>query len=257
MKSRSKVFLGFLVIACAILTIAADSRTVRLVSLEWPPYIGTSLSDGSPMVKHNGFIAEIVNKAFKKAGYTVIIDFKPWNRALYEATEGLYDGLFPEYSSEERKVDFEYSSEIMGGPVGYLKRKADKIVIDSPADLKKYKIGIVSGYIHLKELESDPGIKKDEVADDETNIRMLLGNRFDLIEIDRFVAEYLIKDKFAPNADKLEFILPAREQMPLYIVFSKKAPGVKEKAAAFNAAIAEMKKSGEIDRIIKEHGFGK
>jgi polar amino acid transport system substrate-binding protein len=252
---KSKSILVVMVLVVTIGSLSAQANVIKLVSLEWPPYIGSSLTTTGMTGTNQGFVAAIVTEAFRKAGYTLVIEFKPWNRALDEATRGVYDGLFPEYYSDERKVDFLYSEEIMGGPVGYLKRKADTFTIRQSSDLANLRIGIVAGYIHLQEIETTKGLRTEEVSDDETGIRMLLGNRLDVMEMDKYVAQYIIRDKFASRSAELEFIEPAREILPLYIVFSKKAANYQQKAAAFNRAIAQMKTDGSITRILAQYGF--
>ena len=43
----------------------AEDRTVKLTSREWPPYVGSTLSDG-------GTVTETVRRAFAAVGYLYI-----------------------------------------------------------------------------------------------------------------------------------------------------------------------------------------
>jgi ABC-type amino acid transport substrate-binding protein len=252
---RRIAFVCALLVAAALVSTAAGEKTVRLVSLDWPPYIGSSITDGSPSKPNNGYVAELVVEAYKRMGYKVVIDFKPWARALEESTNGLYDGLFPEYYGEERKTDFIYSNPFPGGPVGLMKRKDFKFTYTSLKDLKGYTVGVVTDYINTAEFDAATHFKKEAVVDDETNIRKLYAKRVDFIFIDKYVALDIIRTKYPEYEKEFEFI--ELEVKPLYIVFSKKAAGVQAKLNDFNAGLAAITKDGTVKAILAKHGFGK
>lgn len=256
---RFFAFAGLVLALGAVLAIlgSATVKSVRLVSLDWPPYIGSEIRDGSPMVPNNGYVAEIVIEAFKRVGYSTTVAFRPWERAVAEATQGIYDGLFPEYYGEERKTDFIYSDPFPGGPVGLMKRKDSPISFKTLQDLKGYRIGVVSGYINTAEFDAAAFLTKDEAVDDETNLRKLIFKRIDLIFIDRYVGEYLVRTSFPEAVGQLEFMEPALEVKPLYIVFSKKAPGVTQKIKDFNQGLALITADGTVAKIMEKRGFSK
>ncbi|OHD12754.1 MAG: hypothetical protein A2Y34_14335 [Spirochaetes bacterium GWC1_27_15] len=249
---KINLILAFIVISFFVFS---QNKIVYLVTLDWPPYISSTAKDSSPQLANYGYVAEIAYEAFKKAGYELKIDFKPWERAVKEATDGDYDGLFPEYYGEERKKDFVFSDPFPGGPLGFYKRKDFKIKFSSLKDLKDYKIGVVRGYINTVEFDNATYLQKEDVVDDETNIKKLYFGRINLIVIDKFVGEYLIKTKFPNYYDELEFLEPPLEVKDLYIVFSKKSKDYQQKLKDFNKGLAEIKKSGLIDKILKKQGF--
>jgi polar amino acid transport system substrate-binding protein len=77
----------------------ANTQTIYLNSLEWPPYIGKNLPN-------QGYVAQFVNSAFAIEGIKLEIKFLPWMRAYKNAKSGISDGLFPEYYSTENEKDF-------------------------------------------------------------------------------------------------------------------------------------------------------
>jgi polar amino acid transport system substrate-binding protein len=237
--------------------ILAQAKKVTLTTLDWEPYIGEKLAG-------KGYVYEIVSEAFKSVGYQVNINFYPWARAVDEAESGRADGLFPEYYGDERKANFVFSAPFPGGPVGLLARKESKITF--PADpqkeqtkalqwMKQYSFGVVRDYINTKEFDAASFLKKDVSDSDEQNIKKLLAKRTDLIFIDKFVAQYLIKTTFPTSANELEFLEPPLEVKPLYIVFSKKAPGYEQKMKDFNEGLDKLQKAGTIKAIMKKYGF--
>ena len=235
----------------------AEPKKITLTTLDWEPYIGEKLPG-------HGYVYEIVAEAFKSVGYQVNIQFLPWPRAVEAAKSGKADGLFPEYYAEKRKTDFVYSDSFPGGPVGFLARKDSRITF--PVDprkeqtkalrgMKHYTFGVVRDYINTKEFDAASFLKKDMADNDEQNIAKLYAKRINLIFIDMLVAQYLIKTRFPQYAKDLEFLTPPLEVKPLYIVFSKKAPGYKQKMKDFNEGLKILKKNGAIEAIMKKYWF--
>jgi ABC-type amino acid transport substrate-binding protein len=235
----------------------AQVRKVTLTTLDWQPYTGEGLPG-------HGYACRIVAEAFRAEGYQVDIRFYPWARALAEAREGLADGLFPEYYSEERKADFIYSSAFPGGPVGFMARRDSRIAYHGDPrteqakvlqGLKQYTFGVVRGYINTAEFDHAAYLKKEFCDSDEQNINKLYNGRIDLIFIDKFVADYLVETRFPSYAGALEFLEPPLEVKPLYIVFSRKAPDCGQKARDFDAGLARLLRSGRVKAIMRQYGL--
>ncbi len=235
----------------------AGTKKITLTTLDWEPYIGEKLPG-------HGYVYEIIFEAFKSVGYQVNIQFYPWARAVETAKSGRADGLFPEYYDEGRKAEFVFSNSFPGGPVGFMIRKDSGITF--PADprrkqekvlrgMKQYTFGVVRDYINTREFDAASYLKKDVSDSDEQNIRKLHAKRIDLIFIDKYVAQFLIKTKFSQYANDLVFMDPPLEVKPLYIVFSKKAPGCEQKVKDFNTGLNNLAKKGMIRAIMKKHGF--
>jgi polar amino acid transport system substrate-binding protein len=226
-----------------------DEHTIRLATLDWPPYVGESLPQ-------QGFTTAIVREAFKRAGYKVKIDFVPWTRAIQQADEGNYDAVYPEYYSDNRNKSFFFSEPFASGPLGFYKRKDDKIGYTKLEDLKPYRIGVVLGYINTPEFDAASYLQKETATSDEQNIRKLLAGRIDLIVIDKYVAQYLIKNSLTDAIGKLEFLEPPLLDQKLYVVFPRTAAASEKRLQELNTALKSMHDDGTLDRIFEESGFG-
>lgn len=236
---------------------AVAAETVTLATLEWEPYIG-------PNMPEQGYVHEIVVQAFKRGGYKAEVQTLPWARAVAMAEGGKVDGLFPEYYDESRKEKFVFSEEFPGGPVGLYKRKDNPLTYaadprlkqkEALQGLKELKIGVVRGYVNTAEFDAATYLQKEEVSEDELNLKKLFNKRLPLIFIDKFVAQHLIKSKFPEYAAELEFMEPPLEVKNLYICFAKAAPNYEEKINKFNEGLRAMKKDGSLAEILKKHGF--
>ena len=54
---------------------SSSEDTIWLATDPWPPYF-------SPELKNGGYLAEIVEEAFQRAGYQCVIEYMQWKRAL-------------------------------------------------------------------------------------------------------------------------------------------------------------------------------
>lgn len=223
---------------------------IKLASLDWEPYIGPNMKDG-------GYVTEVIKEAYKRAGYTVQIDYLPWARAVKMSKDGDYDGYMPEYYSEDLKKDFLLSAPFQGGPLGLFKKKTSKISFKKIDDLKPYSIGVVRGYVNTAEFDAAAYLKKDEAKDDITNFKKLIAGRIDLIVCDKYVGEHILNTDLKANAGEVEFMEPVLEQKDLYVCITKTAPDAQKKIDAFNSAVKQMVDDGTITKIMDKHGMEK
>ena len=247
------------ILLSVLLTLSAyaDSKKIRLATLDWEPYVGKKL-------QNNGFTSEIIQKSFEKMGYTVELIFYPWARGMVMTERGKVHGIYPAYYSEERSKKFIISDAYASGGLGFYKRRGSSIsFIADPAkepekvlqSLKKYRFGIVRGYTYTKEFDAADYLKKDIVTDDATNLKKLFKGRIDLAFIDIYVARYIMHRKYPHYMDELEFMYPAMEQKKLYICFSRAIKDMDKIANDFNEGLNKLKISGEMAQIMDSHGF--
>jgi polar amino acid transport system substrate-binding protein len=234
---------------------AAGAEPIRLATLEWEPYIGSKLDE-------QGYVAALVRAAFAEQGVDVEIAFYPWARALHLARSGEVDGLVPEYFDASREKDFAFSDPFPGGPLLLYKRKDAAIAFSADPvrepeaalrALKDYRFGIVRGYVNTPSFDAAFYLSKDEASDDATNLRKLVFGRIDLAVIDGPVAEYLIRTRYPSYAGKVERMLPALAEMPLYIAFSRKSPRMAQALASFNRGLQAIAGDGRLTRLRERH----
>ena len=229
-------------------TSAFADRNITLATLDWQPYVGSDM-------KNYGFNAEIITEALKQVGYTVNIEFMPWDDVISKTRQGLYDGAFPEYYSKERSENFVYSSFFSNSLLGFYKRKESNITYKTLHDLKPYKIGIVTGYINTEEFDSATYLKKVESDSDLESLKKLISGEVDLIIIDKLVAQYIIRNDLPEAAGRLEFVDPPLVIHPLFLILPKKLTNSEQIKNDFNKGFDIISHNGTVDAIMKRSGL--
>jgi len=267
----SRIFVSVIISLFIAVHGFAGERQVNLLTLEWEPYTGSQMA-------HNGFVSSVIIQAYKKAGYKVNITFKPWKDTLEIAKKGGADGVFPAYHVAEREASFIFSDEICKSPLGLCKKR--KIIHPSPGggvvkggvniafmtdpridqvralmDLKSYKFGVVKGYANTQEFDAADFLVKVQVLSDEANIAQLLGDKVQLIVIDKYVARNIMIKKFPWFAGEVEFMHPALSLKGLYLAISRNVKNPEEKIQAFNAGLQILKQDGILATLMQQYGF--
>ena len=237
-----------LVLVLLLAPTAFASKQIKLTSLDWPPYTGPTLAD-------KGATAAVVKAAFEAAGYSVQIDFFPWERAVAMAKDpgSGYAGYFPEYYSADVGKDFLFSEPVGTGPLGLAQNKEAPISWNTLDDLAKLKVGVVQGYVNTDQFDANVAAKKqnvEAVVSDAQNLNKVAAKRIPVAIIDQNVMTYLLNNdrSLAAAKSKLEFNGKVLEDKKLYICFRKGPQGEE-----YAKALAEGLKKIDVAAIVKAH----
>jgi len=243
-QAASRAVLGVLALA-GLIPALAHAEALRLVTGELPPYATRERPD-------HGIALDIVRKAFGLKGSTVTYTFKPWTRSLEEARAGQWDGTAHWGKNPTRDMGFLISDNVLTEQWVFLYRKpaagGKTFDWDTLADLKGQRIGAVQSYTYTPEFweMQKAGTLKVEVAqDDLSNLRLLLAGRLTVAVIERNVACYLMRVHFNPPdvADLRAHPKLLTNQFTTHLMLSEKLPQSAERMKAFNAGLAQLKKS--------------
>ncbi len=235
-----------LILLCAVEGFTSEKK-MNLASTEYPPYYGSSM-------KNKGFIAEMINEAFKKSGYAVNIRFMPWKRGLTWTKQGKFDGLFTIWYRKERKQWFVYSDPLPANEIGFYKRRDKDIPFKTYEDLKPYRVGVIIGYANPPGFD-DAGLKISAVVNNEQNMKKLFQGYIELALIDKIVGRYIINTRIPGAADALEWMEPALQKDIQYLVISKKTSDYQKKMEDFNRGLKQITDDGTVKKIMADHGF--
>ncbi len=201
---------------------------------------------------HSDVTSAILEQAYAKLGITVSFKALPASRALIDSVNGITDGschrvyaIGEIYKTLRRVQPSLYSVHTVAYGHG------DSIFINNPTNLRRYRIGSRHGIVYVQLFVKKHGISTTQVQTYEQLFRMLEGNRLDFILVDQVHGALYLK-QHGPTG-----IRPASRSLvsePLYHYLNEKHADL---VPAISKIIAEMKQSGEIDRIVNEVLEGK
>lgn len=241
----------FLFVCGVVLTLAASAfaqgKTVKLTSLEWPPYTSSGLSE-------QGANVAVAKAAFAAMGYTLEVDFYPWKRAVnLGKSSDEYVGYFPEYYAKEIESDFIFSDSLGNSPLGFAEFKSAPVSWNSLSDLKGVTIGTVQGYVNeakFDEMAANGELTVDAVVDDLLNLRKLARGRLQLCVIDKNVLSYLLAtdDSVSKHKGDIQFNSKLLDDKTLHICFQKNDKG-QAMAKIFNEGLSKI----DANKITEEY----
>lgn len=249
MKTVNGIAAGLLVLTSMMAPALADNKTIKLTSLEWPPYTGAAL-------KSQGASVAVAKEAFKAMGYNLVVEFYPWSRAVKMAKDDAnYYGYFPEYYSSDNAKEFIYSEPMGVGPLGFAERSDSPVIWNTLNDLTKYRIGVVQDYVNADEFDQRVAKKQltvDVTQSDFKNLRKLESKRIDIAVIDRNVLNYLLNTspELAAAKKTIRFNGRLLEDKKLYICFRKGVEGERQ-AKIFNEGIKKVNVNAIMAQYLK------
>ncbi|MCS4306230.1 polar amino acid transport system substrate-binding protein [Rheinheimera pacifica] len=222
----------------------AQTDTVWLSSSNYYPHYAEDLPQ-------QGAVSEIIRQAFLLQGIGIEIDFMPFARAYRESQQANYIGLIAAWYDDKRAEHFYYSQPLYANQIVFFKHKDITVSYRDYADLaqQKLRIAVVQGYLHLPGL-LESGITAVQVATDEQALQMLARGRVDLVPADKLNGLYLVDEKLPQYAGQLDWMTPALEQRPMYLLLSKKDPRSEMLIQRFNNGLQQLRQSGQYQQII-------
>ncbi len=219
--------------------LAENKPTLRLASLEWPPYTSATMTD-------HGETTALLRRIFADLGYQLEIDFVPWSRAVRMGTaDHPYDGYFPEYQVQEAG---RLQSDSLGSSLIGFAYKADLIVPEINLQmLQRFSLGVVQDYInqHQLDLWIRLGLLKPQYAlSDQQNLLKLVNGRVELIVIDQRVMDYWLQQdrKLQPYREQIRFHDQFSEQKTLHLVLNDN-PRLRQLMHQLNSALEHQTRS--------------
>ena len=145
----------------------------------------------------------------------------PWSRSYRSALIQKNSGLFSTTKTEHREDLFQWVGPIDVAKVTVMARKGSNIVINSPIDMAKYRIGVMRDDVGEQMLFSlgVPRESMQEATHISRLIELLYKNRIDLMVYDERSAGWLI-EKAGYGVDSFESVYTL-EQSEIYYAFNK------------------------------------
>lgn len=222
-----------------------------------------------------GIYPQILRKIFEKMPqYDVEIRPMPWNRALKALEDEQVFAIFPPYYRPfERTYIGDYSGPILQEKIviyGPKTHKLNPILKKFPENWRGKHLAMFLGTqdiagLKFQELVKENAIKVSEEKGNDKNLILVGLNKRDGYINDRLAIQYTLNKLITQNQWPKEAEVPveileiAREDG--HVAFAKNSknqfPYSTDFIKRFNQALNELKKQGEIDKILKNYTSGK
>jgi polar amino acid transport system substrate-binding protein len=234
-------------------SIAAAQQPFTIMTESNPPF--NFEKDGEV----HGISADLLLLVMEKAGHPVKrsdIQIMPWPRAYQEVQEKPGTVLFSMARTEQRENLFKWMGPIQELTIGLVAPKSKKIVINTPDDAKKYRIGTIRDGAP-EQLAITAGFDEsllDRIADPVLNIKKLAADRIDMFAFNVPAIFYMMIQE-GMNPDDYEVVFPLKKTALYYAFHKDTDAAVIEK---MNQALADLKKpdntgQSPYDQIIKKY----
>ena len=250
-----KIILGVLVL-CLLTTVVgvAEQELFIVTDTEFPPF---GYMENNKQV---GIDIEMVNEIVRRLNLKIEIKMVPWNRLLAMTKKGTCDASFSLFKTEERErfALFVTAEPIHYSTYKYYVLKGKEFKYEKISDLYGKTIGINAGFNISDEFDKaceERKITKQEVEDTETNIKKLLGGRFDALVDNDLVLPFVAK-KLGVLDRIVALPKPAKEKRGAFLVLSKASENIEDKEALLkqiNDTLTAMEKDGTIEEIINKY----
>lgn len=230
----------------------ADVITLR--ADEWCPY------NCEPNSAEPGFMIEIAQAIFKKAGHSVEYDVMPWARAIQDTRKGKFNGIIG--AGKEDAPDFVFPEVELAEMTGaFYVKQGTAWTYAGLESLKDKTLGVIKDYSYSEDIdgyieENGKNSKLVQVASGDSaldsNVKKLLSGRIDVLIEDSNVMGLYIKSNKQENA-----LQSAGKLSPddLFIAFSPSLPKSNEYAKILSDGIVAMRMSGELAAILDKYGL--
>lgn len=248
-----KTYILYVLISISSTSFSAHADVVTILSDKWYPM------NGIPNSSRPGYMIEIAQNILNKNGHSLDYRLAPWKRSILEVRRGSVDCVVGAHKSDAE--DFVFPENSWGNAsFEFYTTAASSWMYQSLDQLNSVKLGAISAYSYGPELDehinrSNPinvQLTTGETAL-EQNISKLLANRIDVIIAHKLVMDAQLQelniDKEIKSAGALEFT----ELM--YIACSPNKESSKEYIQLFSEGIIELRKNGELEKILEKYGI--
>jgi polar amino acid transport system substrate-binding protein len=252
MKNKPCFFIFLFLLSLYPVSLFADQITIA--ADPWMPYTG----EGKPA---EGYLIDIARTILKRHGHTVIYKVSSWSSALHGTRTGIFQAAAGAYKTDA--PDFIFPENELGVSINkFYVRKADPWRFKGVTSLNNRRLGAITDYSYG--VVMDAYIKKNRANGKRISllngdnalqllISMLFDKRIDVIIENSMVMDYGISQSKA--WDKLQDAGTDGNTHNVYIGFSPKNPKSKKYAKLLSNGIAQLRATGELNRILRKYGL--
>jgi len=235
---RSLVFLVFFFVSANVM-----GQRLALVTEEYPPF-NMSGTDG----KATGVSTDIVHELMRAVHVDVTIEVVPWKRAILEAEKVPDTCVYSMSRTVEREAKYLWVGPLVFNEWAIFAKAGAAAYPSTIGEVKDSNIGSYAGDAIVDYLQSRD-YRVDAAPNDDVNPHKLLNGRIDFWATGRLIGLYRLKQQNIDNIKPI-FVFNKTE---MYLACNRRSsPAL---IARLNAALADMRRRGELDKIYSRYAY--
>ncbi len=237
-----------------LLVVTATGRAGQLdrvlfMSEEYPPF--NFEQDGRPQ----GLSIELLAEVFRITGSGRSVDevqILPWARSYRAVQEQADTCLFVMTRTREREALFKWAGPVAPTRIVLLAKKGAGVIVRSPHDLRKYRIGVVRDDVGQQLLEKAgyPQARMEMVSSSAHNAEKLARGRIDAWAYEESVARYVL-GSIGQDPAQYESVYTFQTGA-VYFAFNRRTDDAA--VAEMQAALDRLRSQGVIRGILARYG---
>ncbi|WP_148714806.1 substrate-binding periplasmic protein [Chitinolyticbacter meiyuanensis] len=234
-------------IACGALLLTSVLASAETITInaedDWKPFSWRGARNQA-----QGYATELVRAAFASQGITVHYNVVPFARCLREVEQGASVACFNiEITGYNRDRFLWPRTPLIEEDLAIYARADSRGQNLGSSDLVGKTVALTNGYTYPSVIMNDAGILKDNSPSDEAQLRKLLSGRVDYALLNATPAQLLIRQEpaFRGKIKRVGQVNRAR----FFLGFSLKHPEAERLRTRFDAGMAALKASGDLQRM--------
>jgi len=185
-------------------TFSQKSLPVVVITGEWPPYVSSAAMSQSPGDGGAyGLAADIVSTVLREMNREPSYQFRQWGVVYNMLKKKKIDVSFPFFTTEERFEYLCFSAPLYSTERVLLFNAKAYVKAQSADNVKTLTLGTISGYGYWQELLNYFPAKKEEIANLETALQMLIDGKIQVLASVKKVSRHVLDKRFANRKQEL------------------------------------------------------
>ncbi len=202
----------------------------------------------------SGIDVDIINKIYSDSGYQIEYKIVPWDTSINMLKNGLAD-IIPTIAINKEREEFlnfsmNYRTE---SRYNFYTNKEKNIFIESIKDLRGKRVGVLAGYTYYTDFDKNNSFQRDFSVKEEIMFKKLLKGQIDVIILNSYSGDYIIKKMGLGNKIKLEKYKHVEADISETRLGFCKIKNNSEAINLFNKKYLELENNGTIKKITKKY----
>ncbi len=226
----------------------SQAQQLHMVSDSWAPMTGEKL-------QQSGFSIDLARQVFNELGYTLTLEFKPWDQIMSSMDSGDYQVISAVWYTQQRNQYLHFSEAYEHNKMVFISRKSDSFLYSGVSSLAGKTLGLVKSYAYPQTVLKAPDVKFKFSQDAKTNLQLLAAGQVHLTLGNYLVMKFEATRHVHPAHKLFYDTQHALQDIPLHMAVSRKLKNHEALVKGINRVLMEFKKNGRYQLLQKQHGL--